>query len=439
MAGNPLAWSGALSAEHAGMHRVLACLLACLALLTLSACGSQAERNETRDDLRRFRQARGAEVEQIKRDLARFGRVEASIASEIPHDAAAFFAWRHREWRRLQDDLAVLIAYEWETIEQLTLDAARFYGYEIRNFPKLTKDIAIFFEYADFEWAGLVRDVAMFVEWQDREWLPLRRELREAYERLGWEAGNLQVDLLTFLQWREREWRRLVSTTDHFMSIERTQGQRMREDLRRFRAARALEANYLVADLKQWWAYEAGAMPPRLIADVYRWAQLPPQEITALGNDIVRFGEGIHEDTLKLIDDLGRFANHQIDLLPALIADVDRFFIVYERECGPLGADVRRWWRSNIGLGILLREDLRIALIENPREDAAELQASMRRFVSYAGKEWKDFKGALGRFLHDDSGRAFGDRSMPMAGDSGRAVFEDPRAYPARGYDAGEE
>jgi len=125
--------------------------------------------------------------------------------------------------------------------------------------------------------------------------------------------------------------------------------------------------------------------------------------------------------------------------MPYLAADVERFFEVYEREWGPLSAEVRRYWRSNVALGVLLREDMRLFFIENTQTETAEMQASLRRFVAYAGKEWKDFRASLGRFLGDDSGRAFGDRGVPSRGDAGRAVFEDPRAYPVRGYDAGDE
>ena len=223
------------------------------------------------------------------------------------------------------------------------------------------------------------------------------------------------------------------------MVWEREQGNRLRLDFRRFRAARALEANYLVTDFGAYWRYETQAMPPRLIADVCRWALLPPQELARLRGEIARFGETIPEDTLKLVDDLSRFFAAQVDVMPYLAADVERFFEVYEREWGPLSADVRRYWRSNVALGILMRDDMRLFFIEHGQTEAAEMQASLRRFVSYAGKEWKDFRATLGRFLGDDYGRAFGDRSVPLSGDAGRAVFDDPRAYPVRGYNVGEE
>lgn len=421
------------------MPRLFACLLACLALLVLPACGSRAERNEYRDDVTRFRQHGVVEFEQLKRDLRRYAIDQKLRTQELPLDVAAFLEWRHREWWNLTDELAAVMAYEWHTVEMLAQDAARCYGYEIANFPKLGDDVARFFEHADAEWAGLVRDIIIFVEWRSREWLPLRQDIKEAYERLGWEAGNLQVDLANFTSWREREWRKLTRASAEFMLWERGQGNRLRLDLRRFRAARALEANYLVADLGAYWRYETQAMPPRLIADVYRWALIAPQELARLRDDITRFGETIPEDTLKLVDDLSRFLDAQVDVLPRLAADVERFFEVYEREWGPLSAEVRRYWRSNVALGILLREDMQLFFIENTQTETAEMQASLRRFVAYSGKEWKDFRAALARFLYDDSGRAFGDRGMPYYGDAGRAVFDDPRAYPVRGYDAGDE
>ncbi len=421
------------------MSRLLACLFACVALLVLPACGSQAERNEVRDDTARWRQARVVEFEQLKRDLRRYAIDQKLRTQELPLDAAAFLAWRNREWWNLTDELAAVMAYEWDTVEKLFQDAARYYGYEVRNFPKLGDDAARFFEHADEEWIRLARDVVVFVEWRDREWLPLRSDIKQAYERLGWEAGNLQVDLANFVGWREREWRKLIRSRDEFMLWERQQGIRLRADLRRFRAARAIEAKYLIADLRAYWHYEALAMPPRLIADVWRWVQLPPQELAHLRDDIARFGETVPQDALKLIDDLSRYVDGQVEVVPLLVADVDRFFEVYEREWGPLAAEVRRFWRVNVSLGVVMRDDMRLFFVEHGQTETAELQTSMRRFVAYGGKEWKDFRAAIARFLWDDSGRAFGDRAVPMLGDAGRAVFDDVRAYPVRGYDAGEE
>jgi hypothetical protein len=421
------------------MPWLLACLLACLALLVLPGCGSRAERSEFRDDTARFRQARVVEYEQLKRDLRRYAVDQHLRSKELPVDYAAFIEWRHREWWNLTDETAALFAYERESIEKLVDGAARAYGYEARNFPRIGDDLARFFEHADPEWAGLVRDACIFIEWKDRELLPLRRDLQDAYERLGWEAGNLQLDVAQFVNWREREWRKLAHGSSEFMAWERDQGMRLRADLRRFRAARALEANYLVADFRAYWNFEVQAMPPRLIADYSRWSQLPPQELARLRDDIARFGETVPEDALKLVDDLTRFFDSQVDILPLLIAETDRFLDVYEREWGPLSAGARRYWRSNVGLGIVLRADMQMFLLEHGQTETAELQASTRRFIDYAGKEWKDFRRTLGRFLWDDSGRAFGDRGVPMQGDAGRPVFDDPRLYPVRGYDAGDQ
>jgi hypothetical protein len=420
------------------MRRALACLLACAALLLLGAC-SRAERNETRDDLARFRQARAVEYQQLKADLRRYAIDQKLRSQELPADLSAFMEWRRREWWNLTDELAALMAYEWDTVHQLSVESARFYGYELRNFPMLADDVARFFEHADPEWDRLVRDVCIFVEWRSRELLPLRKELRDAYDRIGWEAGNLQIDFIEFIEWRSREWRQMQQASAAFMDFERSQGRRLREDLRRFRAARALEANYLVADCKAWWYFETQAMPPRLIADVGRWWMLPARELNQLRGDIARFGEGIGENASKLVDDVARYANAQIDLIPLLAVDVDRFFEVYDRELAPLAAETRRWWRSNVALGIVLRDDMRQFFLEHGRTESAELDASVRRFFSYSHKEWKDFKASLARFLYDDSGRAFGSRGVPSLGDAGQPVFDDPRAAPARGYDAGNE
>lgn len=421
------------------MPRLLACLFACLALLVLAGCGSRAERNEFRDDTTRFRQARVVEYEQLKRDLRRYASDQQLRSQELPIDYGAFIEWRHREWWNLTDETAALFAYEREAIAKLVEDAARAYGYQVENFPKIGDDIARFFAHADPEWARLARDACVFIEWRDRELLPLRKDIKDAYDRLGWETGNLQVDVARFVSWREREWSKLGRSSAEFLAWERGQGLRLRADLRRFRAARALEAQYLTADFKAYWSFETQAMPPRLIADFYRWGQLPPQELARLRDDIASFGETVPENALKLVDDLSRFFDSQVESLPLLIAETDHFLDVYEREWGPLSAGARRYWRSNVGLGIVLREDMRLYLIEHGETETAELQASTRRFIAYAGKEWKDFRRTLDHFLWDDSGRAFGDRAVPMQGDAGRTVFDDPRMYPVRGYDAGDQ
>lgn len=296
--------------------------------------------------------------------------------------------------------------------------------------------MARFFERADPEWAKLVRDVVAYLEWKDREMLPLRDDVEQALNRVSWEGANLQIDVHNFIEWRDREWHRLGGETDQLLFAEHQLGRRLREDMRRFRAARVAEGRLLTADFSAWWFYEVRAMPPRLLDDVWRWSAQPPRDLEKLARDIADYGAGIGEDTLKLVDEVGRYTDCQLEQIPLLAADVQRFFDTYEREWGPLQADVRRWWTVNVSLGIVLRSDMRRFFLDHAGEEASELQAGMRRFVAYGRVEWKDFKGALARFFYDDSGRAFGGPAA-APGDPGGPVFDDPRAYPVRGYDAG--
>lgn len=287
------------------MRCAVVLLLLALALVA-GGCAIRAERNALRDDLGRFRAERTYEYEKIKRDLSLYARNQQLLSKELPLDLARFLEWRRREWWNLNDETAALIAYEWDAVEKLSHDVGRFYGYNIRMFPHLTEDIARFFQHTDDEWVALVKDACLFIEFKDRELLPLRTDIRESWERAEWEAGNLQVDVHQFLQWREREGNKLVKDVREFRLEESVRGNELRGDFRRFRAARALEANYLVADFSAYWQYETRAMPPRLIADVARWAQLPPQQMNQLRQDIYRYGQGINADAIKLVDDLGR-------------------------------------------------------------------------------------------------------------------------------------
>lgn len=418
------------------MSRWIAGLVACLALLA-AGCGSIVERNGVRDDLRRFRDQRSLEFVQIKRDLERYVADNKLRAQELPIDLDHFLRWQRREWWNLTEEVAAVLAYEREAVFKLVDGAARCYGYEVRNFPVVTEDIARFFRNAEPEYLNLVKDVVMFLAVQERELLPLRREIRDCFTRVAWESASLAIDLRTFMQWREREWNKLGDEARAVVVVDSQLGLRLREDLRRFRAARALEGRLLVADLKAYWHHEAVAMPPRMIDDLYRWSTLPPQEYIRLRAEVAQFGEGIGEDAMKLVDDVGRYAKGQLDQVPLLVLDVEDFFAYSRIELTRLDAGVRRFWRSNVALGILSIEDMRLFFIEHTREEAAELQASLRRFVSYAGKEWKDFRGAIARFCWDDSARAFGDRNLPLGGSPPGG--DDPRIYPVRGYDAGDE
>lgn len=423
------------------MGRLCVVAACCIMLgLFVAGCGSQAERNEMRDDLTRFRQQRAAEFTRMQQDIARFVREHDLNGRELPIDIDHFLEWRRREWWHLSESLAAAYVYEWDNVARLADGAARCYGVELRNFPRVGDDVLRFFEHADLEYQHLVMDVVAFIEVQHRELLPLRAELKDAYARVGWEAANLQLEVRDFLSWREREWNKLRRDAGTVMAEERVLGQKLRDDLRRFRAARAIEGRLLVADLKAWWRYENEAMPARLIDDLYRWESLPAHELNKLRDDVARFGEGIAEDAAKLAIDGDRYARAQLDQAPLLAYEVDRFFEDHKREIARLDDGVHRFWTSNVSLGILSMEDMHVFFIEHTGEEAAELQASLRRFVAYSRKEWRDFRAAWARFLYDDSGRAFGDKGLPMAGGTGGPGGEDdPRAFPARGYDAGRE
>lgn len=420
------------------MTRWIAGIVACFALVAVG-CGSVAERNATRDDLRRFHEQRAVECLQIKRDLVRFIDDNALRARELPIDLAHFLSWYRREWWNLTEDVAVVMAYEREAVQKLADGAARCYGYDLRNFPVVTEDLARFFKNADPEYANLVKDVVAFIEVQHREILPLRQEVSEALAKVRWEAASLDLDLRDFLQWRDREWRKLASESKSLVLVDSQLGQTLRDDLRRFRAARAIEGTLLVADLKAYWHYEGEAMPPRLIDDLYRWGSLSTQEFSRLRVEVAQFGEGLNQDVVKLAADAARYGNAQLEQVPLLVIEVERFFSDGEVEFARLDAGMRRFWAANVALGTLSMRDMRQFFVDHTNEEAAELHASLRRFVSYAGKEWKDFRGAIARFCWDDSARGFGYRDVPSSGGTLPLSADDPRAYPVRGYDAGSE
>jgi hypothetical protein len=390
----------------------------------LAGCGSRAERQELREDLRRYREQRQIEVRRLAHDLRRYAVAEGLVVQELPADTLRFLEWRHREWWNLEESFAYLIAYEWETVERLTTAAAAAYGYELRNFPKTVEDIAIFMERADHEIVMLARDVAAYVEFADRELFPLRDDLARAYEMGVYEAAHFQVDLNQFLEWREREWLKLATEFKEASVGVRERAQMLRDDLRRFRAARALEGRLIVIDLREMYAYDTQVAFPRMVDDIWRFAHFRARELDQFEQDVVRFGEDTGRDALALVDDLERYARVQIATIPAIRWDVHRFMQTYDRELGPLSLEVERWWVLNIVLGRYAIDDL-VRWLETGAESAGELQAGLRRFFSYANKEQRDFMGALRRFFTDAHDPAFGSSATPMAGSGADIIFDD--------------
>ena len=107
-----------------------------------------------------------------------------------------------------------------------------------------------------------------------------------------------------------------------------------------------------------------------------------------------------------------------------LLAEVDRFFIFYEREFKPLGEDIKRYWRLNIAAGNLLISELK-AFYLHSAEEYYELHADIRRFYTYSTLEWRNLLNRVKRFATCAHDPAFGDGIVPFAGDQSPGVMND--------------
>ena len=148
------------------------------------------------------------------------------------------------------------------------------------------------------------------------------------------------------------------------------------------------------------------------------------REFDKLRADIIRCKEHAQWELIGLNDDIKRYKLEQLEVIPKLLLDVDRFFIVYEREVRPLNEDVKRFWRRNVALKRLLMSDLR-GFYHHSEEEAAELEADFRRFIDYSSVEWARLKIAVRRFATCDHDPAFGDAGTPGGFDQRPGVYND--------------
>jgi hypothetical protein len=396
--------------------------LIAVALVLLAGCCR--ERDATIDDTNRFAAKGNEELAQLRIDIDRFAISNGLNGENLPLDAQRFIEWRKREWWYLHDEFAWLIHDEWHAVEKLSLELGRYYGYNIQNFPRAKDDIFNFFAKADVEWRNLVMDVAIWVEYQNRELAPLRGDLHRFYEHAKWEAANLDIDVRGFLEWRDREYRKLVRDGRDWFAANLEEWDKLLEGLERFRLLAAIEGERLTADFKYFWSYEHGTVP-RLIDDVYRYTQWREREWKQLREEALAFGSSYTQwEADSLMADLRRYKESQLEVIPQLMRDVDRFFDVYEREVRPLTEEVKRWWRSNIAVGRLAIEDMK-HFYQNYEEEAAQLEQDMNRFVAYGGKEWKDLVAHVKRFATCAYDPAFGDSTVPSQGSYPPAVMDD--------------
>jgi hypothetical protein len=396
--------------------------LIAVAIALLAGCCK--ERDETVDDLHRFGRKGNEEVAQLRIDINRFVISNALNAQNLPFDADRFIEWRKREWWYLRDELAWTMVYEWQNVERLTTEVARYYGYNVQNFPRAWQDVLNFFAKADAEWRNLVMDVCVWVEYQNRELTPLREDLHRFYDHTGWEVANLDIDVRQFIEWRDREYRKLVRDGRDWFAANLEDWDKLQYDVERFRAHAAVEQERMTVDLACFWAYEHGTAP-RLVDDVYRYTQWREREWRKFCIDVDNFAvQHTRWESERLEADLWRYKQSQLELIPKLMLDVDRFFQCYEREVRPLTEEVKRWWRYNIAIGRLAIEDLK-HFYQNSDEEVAELEADMKRFVGYGGKEWLDLVAHVKRFATCAYDPAFGDSAVPAEGSYPPAVMDD--------------
>lgn len=412
------------------MRRLLVGLCLCVGFFF---AGCARETAATSDDLQRFALHGDDELARIHKDIERFVVSNGLSAQALPLDTARFMEWRRREWWALKFELALLRKNAWADIEKMTKEVGRFYGYNITNFPRATDDVLNFFHRADVEWSQLVMDVAIFQEYRNRELWPLRQDIKEFYAKARWEVATLNNDVTCFLRWREREYEKLIQDGRDFFAYADWEMQQMAFDVQRFWMHANIEGARMTADLSAFYTYEKVSVP-RLVDDVWRFTRWREREMAKFKADLQGWRRNALDDNQALIADLRRYGNTQRDDLPKMMAEVDRFFAWYEREFEPLSDEVKRFWKTNIALQRLAKQDL-YSFYRHTFEEVAELRAGAHRFFAYGSKEWDDLVVSIKRFTTDHD-PVFGDGAMPSGGRGSPVVFDD-HMPPDSGYGHG--
>ncbi|MFW5829673.1 MAG: hypothetical protein ACOCXA_05380 [Planctomycetota bacterium] len=380
-------------------------------LLLVSCAG---ERQETGDDVARAMAHAQENWQHTKADVQHFVASSGYELHDLGLSSERFLVQRKLEWWRFQDELAWHISQEWGLIQDLTRDVAEHFGYQVSNFPQTREDILRFFAQGDEEWVNLVQDVVVYVEYQRYKLMPLSDSLRQEYDRLQWEWVNLRLDLSSFLEWRQREYSRLRAQLHRFMLDERDVIDDFRRDLGAYMGHAKDSSRRLVVDFKQLVGDEF-AKAPRLQDDLYAWWQHHMDDIRS-DEDIARAIRHARLEGERLQDDLARYGRHQFDSMKRMLTDWRDFLAFYERELGPMKAEVRRYWEHQLQQRQLVVEDIRrfYALAE---EEMALLQEDVGRFTAYADREWEGLRGNFRRFFSNWRQAPFGDSTMPMPGE----------------------
>jgi hypothetical protein len=383
-----------------------------LAALLLAGCCQ--EHREVQDDVGRFVAKAEGERQRLQIDLERFAVANRLIATRLPFDKERFLEWRKREWWRLTHRFSWLITYAWEDVTRLSLEMGRFYGYEIRNFPVLQADIRRFFLQADPAWRNLVMDVCAFVEWQRREAYPLADEVSAFFAAAPFEWAKLELEIQQALEFRQREYRLFAANGREFFRHSLVEWERLQAGWWRWRAHAAIEQQRLAVDFALFLDAE-WAQVPRLVDEWTMWGAHAAAERHAFLADLRALQVNVRLDADLLIQDLARFHANHLSGIPALMLEIDDFFRIYEREWGPLRAEVKRFWRAEIANRHLAMDDLR-RFYTRSREEAAELEAGMVRFATYSRKEWDDLVATVRRFATCERQVAYGDGVVPTMG-----------------------
>ena len=119
----------------------------------------------------------------------------------------------------------------------------------------------------------------------------------------------------------------------------------------------------------------------------------------------------------------------EMEVVPMLMLDLERFFKTYDREGKKISAEMRRFWRYNVAQRHLLVEDVK-RFYASAGPEVAALQMDVNRFFAGAKPELRHMKKTLERFFTNERNPAYKDRSLPSDGDLPVKVFEDAHPSP---------
>ena len=390
-------------------------VFACCLTGCKDGAGREAEVEAAKADLHRAAVKADEDLRILIRQIEDYVRNNSREISDLPLDVERYLWMRKAEFWRMSDALARHMRNNWDQIHKLNNDVARYYGYQVQNFPKAPQAILDYLSHADDSWRNLTQDVIVYFEYHNREFYKSAKWADDFWNN-AWreEYPRLRLDVESFLEWREREYSKFAAATGRFFENNADLVEDFKKDLVRYRDNQNDNLRMVIADMRGYWAGVAWEVP-RLRDDVVRFLTIREDPIPP----IQRYAAAVRSDYYKMVDDMVRYKNHQIESVGKMKRAFQDFSEWRDREGIPLTADIRRYINLQIERGHMTMDLLnRLIIVEMglTAENMADLQTDWNSFIGYSHYEWENFKEAWCRFVDYDP--AFGGQSASAGGNS---------------------